>query len=438
MRALFDGILRYAQRADVLGLLILCVCVALFLNRRVSSAAAGCLGCALFTLTGICDFDVAFSGFSSSIVLLMTGAMIVGIAMFRTGLAQIVGGRIVRLSRGSERTFLLASCAVCALLAMFLANTAILAAFIPIVESVCRTQPAMKRKKLLLPLACAVMFGGCCTLIGCTPQLTANGLLQKLAGVEMGMWTLTRPGICLLLLFFGYLCLFGYKDSERIWGREEEAAMDVPEEKVRTACEAAPQKGKIVVMAAIGAAMIASYAFSLLPAALTAIGAALLCVFTGCCTVKDIRRELNVETIAFLASCLGLGSGLTAAGTGEMIGRMAARALGGVHSAWALFALLTAVTLLISQFITNSTAVIVVLPIALSICAQFGYQPMPFCVGITLAASVACCTPLAAAQITMTQAAGYSFMDYLRYGLPVTLLSYMGVVAFVPLFYPLI
>ena len=121
-----------------------------------------------------------------------------------------------------------------------------------------------------------------------------------------------------------------------------------------------------------------------------------------------------------------------------MIGMITFRALGDVTSPYLIFAVLVSVTLFISQFITNSTAIIITLPVALSICNHFGFNSMAFCVGITLAASLACCTPLAAAQITMTQVAGYSFMEYIRYCWPITLISLVGILIFVPLFYPLL
>ena len=144
------------------------------------------------------------------------------------------------------------------------------------------------------------------------------------------------------------------------------------------------------------------------------------------------------ESVVFLAACLGLAEALTGSGAGELMGQGVAWVLGEVTSPMVVFAVLTALTLFISQFITNSTAIIIVLPIALSLCSQYGFRYMPFCVGITLAASIACCTPLAAAQITMTQIAGYKFSDYLRYGWLLSLIGYAGILVFVPLFFPLV
>lgn len=426
------------MQSDVLGLIILGLCVILFLTEWLPLAATGCLGCLLMVLLGVGDFATVFSGFSNSIVLLMASTMIVGIAMFQTGAAQVIGRAVIRWSRGNERLFLAVSCVVTGLASLFLANTALLSAYIPIIDSVCSTSGTMKRRNLTLPISCAIMFGGASTLVGCTPQLTANGLMSKMVGVEMTMWTLTGPGLCLFALFLVFALTWGYHSSKKLWGGQPEANMGLDSTQPQAGPQTAEEKRKLGVMFLIISLMIVSYALSLLPAVETAMCAAMLCVLTGCCRVGDIVKKLHWESVVFLATCLGLADGLTAAGSGELIGRAVSSALGSVTSPMMIFAVLTLLTLVISQFITNSTALIIVLPVALSLCGQYGFQYMPFCVGITLAASVACCTPLAAAQITMTQVAGYQFSDYLKYGWLLSLLSYGGILLFVPLFYPLV
>ena len=173
-----------------------------------------------------------------------------------------------------------------------------------------------------------------------------------------------------------------------------------------------------------------------IPIAVTAMCAALLCVLFKLCSAKDIYEDLNWETIVFLGSCLGLSEALTVSDSAHVIGNFVSALMGNSHNPFAVFALLVFLSLFISQFITNSTAIIIVLPLALSLCTSYDFNPMPFCVGVTLAASVACCTPLAAAQITMTQIAGYEFSDYVRYAWPFSVISYIGILLVVPLFYP--
>ncbi len=423
---------------DILGLVIIGFCVVLFVTEWLPLAATGCLGCLLMVLFGVGSFQDVFSGFSNSIVLLMASTMIVGISMFKTGAAQTVGRILIRWSRGNERIFLAVSCVVTGLASMFLANTALLSAYLPMIDSVCSASENMKRRDLTLPISCAIMFGGACTLVGCTPQLTANGVMFEMIGQEMSMWTLTGPGLCLFALFLVFALTLGYRNGKKIWDHRPEADMGIEAEKRYSALQMEFDKKKMGIMFAILILMVISYALSLLPTAETAMCAALLCVIFRCCSVKDIVKELHWESVVFLATCLGLAEALTSSGAADLIGRIVSSALGNVTSPMIIFAVLTFLTLFISQFITNSTALIIVLPVAFSLCTSYGFQYMPFCVGITLAASIACCTPLAAAQITMTQVAGYEFSDYLKYGWLPSLISFIGILIFVPLFYPLV
>lgn len=424
--------------SEIIGLLILSGCVLFFVTRWLPEAVTGVIGCLLMVLFRVCSFEDAFSEFSNSIVILMVSAMIVGVAMFKTGAAQMLGRAAIKMARGNEKRFLMVTFLLASVLSMFLANTAILAALIPIVDSVCRASTHMKRMNLMLPFGCAVMFGGSCTLIGCTPQLTADSLLLEMSGEQMTMWTLTGPGVCLLVLFTIYLFFYGYKDGVRIWGDRPEAEMHVEQSKLDAIIHTKIDRKKFITMMIIVVLMLFSYITSFLPTAVTALCAAILCVVTGCCSMKDVAREIQWDSVIFLGSCLGLGNALTIAGTGDFIGRTVGAMLGSVDNAFVIFSALVALSMLLSQFITNSTAIIIVLPIGISLCTAYGFNTMAFTVGITLAASLAFCTPLAAAQITMTRIAGYKFTDYAKFGWKPSLLILAGILIFVPLFLPLV
>lgn len=299
------------MQPDVTALIILGICVVLFLTEWIPLAVTGCLGCLLMVLFGVSSFEEAFSGFSSDIVLLMASALVVGIAMLKTGAAQVIGRMVIRWSHGNERVFLTVSCMVAGLLSMFLANTAILAMFFPIVESVCVVSPNMRRRNLVLPLACSVMFGGACTLVGCTPQLTANGLMRSMVGEEMGMWTLTGPGLCLFALFLVFAVTVGYWQGKKAWNSRPEETLAIDEEHTHAVVHAMYDNRKLVLMFSILAFMLVFYSLSILSTAVTAICAALACLIFGCCSVKDVVREMHWESVVFLASCLGLAEALT-------------------------------------------------------------------------------------------------------------------------------
>ena len=101
-----------------------------------------------------------------------------------------------------------------------------------------------------------------------------------------------------------------------------------------------------------------------------------------------------------------------------------------------IFAIFVIITMLVSNFITNSTAVVIMLPIALSLCATNGYNPIPFALGIVYSANLTYSTPLANAQTAMTLVAGYKFSDYIKYTWPLVLLVLTTILIFVPIVFP--
>lgn len=422
----------------VIALIILLFCVIFFVTEWIPSVVAACLGCTLMVLFKVCSFEQSFAGFSNSIVILMFSSLVVGNAMFDTGAAQFIGRQVIRFSRNSESVFLIVLCIVGGLMAMFLANTGVIAIFLPIVDSVCRASDKMYRRDFTLPMAMAVMFGGTSTLIGCAPQLTANGILQSMSAAEMGMFDLTGPGLIMLAIFIIYTVFFGLKRGKKIWADREETALDIDPALVDKIETATIDKKKLITMMVILCLMIIGYVGAWLSTTMTAIISALLCVITGCTNVKSIIRNLNWEPVIFLAACLGLADCLTISGAGDMVSVWVSNLLGKGSSPLLIFAVLVLLVTVISNFITNSAAIIIILPAALSICSAYGYNPIPFCIGITMGASYACSTPLAAAQIAMTLVAGYKFSDYFKYTFPLALIIYVATVTIVPLFYPLV
>lgn len=423
--------------SGIVGLIILLLCVVLFITNWIPAVVTGALGCLLMVLFQVCTLEEAFSGFSSSIVYLMFGALVVGNAMFETGAADLIGRQVVRLSGNRERLFLFVSGLTAGLLAMFLANTAVIAAFLPIIDSVCDASESMNRKNLTLNVAICAMLGGSCTLIGCTPQLTANALLKEATGMEFSMFTMFAPGLCFFILYLVCTQLFGYPLGKRIWGNRPDEAMKLDDSHRSVADSPAYDRRKIMIMFFILAFMLLFYITEWLSTAMTAMCAAIVCVLTGCTSAKKVKAHMDWDTVLFLAFCLGLANALNAGGSGTIIADVVASFLSPSHSPMVVYGGLCLLTLVISNFITNSTAIILVLPIGLSISSVMGMNPMTICLGIYFAASLACSTPLSAAQITMTLAAGYRFSDYVAYTLPYTVILFIAFLVAIPLFFPL-
>ena len=93
--------------------------------------------------------------------------------------------------------------------------------------------------------------------------------------------------------------------------------------------------------------------------------------------------------------------------------------------------------MVLSNFLANATTCLILTPIVIGICQTYGFNVVPFCLGIAFAASTTCATPIAHAQITMTMVAGYRFGDYAKANIPVQLLTFVILMVALPLIYTL-
>ena len=243
----------------------------------------------------------------------------------------------------------------------------------------------------------------------------------------------------MLLLYLAGTQLFGYNLGKKIWSDRPEEAMELENTNRKIISgDGNTDHKKITIMFVILGLMILFYVTEWLSTAMTAMCAAMLCILTGCTNTKSIRKNMDWDTILFLAFCLGLADALNTGGSGKILADVASSFLGSCTSPMIVYGILCFLTLILSNFITNSTAILIVLPIGFSIGTAMGLNPMTVCLGIYFAASLACSTPLAAAQISMTLVTGYKFSDYLKYTLPHALIQFLCIWFLIPLFFPLV
>jgi len=420
-----------------ISLIILVVIIVLFVSRVIPNAVTAVLGCLLFVLTGVCSFNDAFSGFSNSTVILMFGMIVFGIAMEDTGAAKLIGRKVSALSANNERLFILFAGITSGVLSAFMANTAVIAIFIPIIESVAKADKRMNRMNMTLPVTMGAMFGGSCTLVGSTPQLTANGILSEMYGMELKMFDYALPGIIIFCVYMLYVELIGLSFGKKIWGTRENNEQLESVAEIKNDDEIIDRK-KVMFVVFIFVAMVVSYIGGWIPAHLTSIIVALLCLITGCTTQKSVIKKMDWSVVFILAGCLGIASGITKGGAAELMGTFLSGVLTENIAPQLIFAIFVIVTMLISNFITNSTAVMITLPIALSLCGAIGLNPYAFTLGIVFAANLTFSTPLANAQTAMTLVAGYKFSDYIRYTWLLDIMVLIAIIVVVPLCFSLV
>lgn len=162
----------------LITLIILLVSAAFFVSGKVrSDMVALCALLALLLCQILTPFE-ALAGFSNSVVIMMVGLFIVGGGIFQTGLAKMIGGKIIKLAGTSETRLFLLVMLVTAFIGAFVSNTGTVALMLPIVVSMAAYAGTSSRR-LLMPLAFASSMGGMMTLIGTPPNMIIQETLAS-------------------------------------------------------------------------------------------------------------------------------------------------------------------------------------------------------------------------------------------------------------------
>ena len=191
---------------------------------------------------------------------------------------------------------------------------------------------------------------------------------------------------------------------------------------------------RALIAMAITATMVAVAAFgmmSMLNAALLATAAMLL---TGCLTVNRAWRSLDWQTIVVMGAAVGLEAAVTGSGLSAALAKFIA-GLGGSSPMLALSVIYVG-TIIMTNIITNAAAAAFMFPVALSLATSLGVSFMPFAMILMSAASCAFINPAAFQTNLMVQGpGGYTFGDFARVGLPLTILVGAVVLSLAPLVY---
>ena len=196
---------------------------------------------------------------------------------------------------------------------------------------------------------------------------------------------------------------------------------------------------KAPLAAAIMLLMIAMMVFDFIPVApVTAVMiAGLLMVITGCLrSVEAAYKTINWESIVLIAAMLPMSVALEKTGASNMVARLLADNLGEA-SPYALLAGVYFTTSCLTMFISNTATAVLMSPIALTSAVAIGVSPYPMLFAVTLGASMCFASPFSTPPNALVmQAGGYSFIDYIKVGLPLQIIMGLVMIGVLPLIFP--
>ncbi len=162
----------------------------------------------LVVVLGLVPIDRMTEVFSNEAPLTIAALFVIGGALEETGAVARIGELLKRHLRGGLRSSMLAVSLLTATTSAFMNNTAIVAILMPVVLGFARSRD-VAAGRLLMPLSYASILGGCCTLIGTSTNLLANGVLADMGEPSLSMFELAPIGIPVAIAGIGYLVIFG-------------------------------------------------------------------------------------------------------------------------------------------------------------------------------------------------------------------------------------
>lgn len=428
-----------------LGVLVLVV-VALILDK-VRADVVALAGAAILLMTGVVRPVEVQSAFASPAIIALASLFVIAYAMEISGLLDAAIQKITRLCRRIGRTGLWLMIGLSGAASAFLNNTPIVVLGAPVVRDVAKSL-GLSPKTFLIPLSYAAVLGGCCTLIGTSTNLLVNDMASVAGQPRFGIFEITPVGVLVALSGGLYLMLFSNLLIRG--GQDEEAALPRDDHKLLEPGLAGGQIGSALTfaehsrlrpVAAIASAsvfvgVVALAAFDVAPIAACAFAGAVLLILTRVLTADEAYAGLRPEVLMLIAGMVVLGIALDVTGLAGSVTAALIRSLDGLSPLLALI-IIYGVTLFATELLSNATVAVLFTPIAVSLAEALHVSPRPFLVAVMIAGSAAFATPFGyQTNVLVYQMGGYNYLDFVKIGIPLNLITWMVGVAAIYFYFP--
>jgi di/tricarboxylate transporter len=241
-----------------------------------------------------------------------------------------------------------------------------------------------------------------------------------------------RSDLNQLQLEFGdALVLLGPRTKISVFSEESDFISMTPVPKAPPDIKRAPLAG-LIMLAVVGVVLA-----EILPIAIAAIVGATAMVTTGCLSMEQAYRAIDWRAVFLIAGMLPLGVAMADTGAATFVASQVMSLLGDMGP-WPVIAGLYALTALGTMIVPTAALVVLMSPIVLSASAEMGIAPQTAMMAVAMAASASFTSPIShPANILVMGPGGYRFVDYIKLGVPLTIIVFITTMFLMPLFWPI-
>ncbi len=198
-----------------------------------------------------------------------------------------------------------------------------------------------------------------------------------------------------------------------------------------------PHTAKAKRALAIMGLVVLAAATGLLPISVSAVAGLGLMLATGCLNWRDAATALSVPVVMIIVTSLALGLALMETGMALWLAQNFVSATQALPTPMILSAFLLLMAVM-TNVVSNNAAAVIGTPIAIGIAQQLGVATEPFILAVLFGANMSFATPYGyQTNLLILSAGGYTFSDFLRVGIPLTIIMWIGFSLILPFLYPL-
>ncbi len=188
---------------------------------------------------------------------------------------------------------------------------------------------------------------------------------------------------------------------------------------------------------AVMALVVLAAALGIVPISVSALIGLGLMIATGCLNWRDAANALSTPVVLIIVTSLALGKALMGTGMTEYLAHSFVILTSALPTPMILSAFLLLMTLM-TNVVTNNAAAVIGTPIAIGIAQQLNVSPEPFVLAVLFGANMSFATPYGyQTNLLILSAGGYKFSDFLRVGIPLTIIMWIGFSIILPMLYEL-
>ena len=417
---------------QLLTLIVLATVVAALIWDKVRADVVALSGAAFLLITGVVRPVEVQSAFASPAIMALASLFVIAYALELSGLLDRAISLGVELCKrmGSKGIWLLLSMIGC--VSCFLNSTPIVVLGAPVIRDIAQSL-GQSPKRYLMPLSYITVLTGCCTLIGTSTNLLVDDMARVAGQPRFGFFEITPVGLPVAIAGGLYLLLV----SGRMLTRTEEGTPTQPKTIDPHAIHSAqvgdatlfaeprplhPRKAALAASIFLG--VIALAALNIAPIAATALTGAVALILLRVISPDEAYAGLKPEILILIAGMVVIGIAMEQSGLASQASGLLISSVEGLSPLVALI-VLYAVTMVLTELLSNATVAVLVTPVAVALADSLAVSPRPFLIAVMIAASAAFATPFGyQTNVIVYQMAGYRYMDFVRVGLPLNLITF--------------